>query len=89
MQREVLHKLGDYLLAHRDEIVGEWLRAIEQNRDMTAPTHLEYDELVDHLPEFCQELSELLNYPAGGKQEPDFWHRATPRQVSLAARLQT
>lgn len=60
MQREVLHKLGDYLLAHRDEIVGEWLRAIEQNRDMTAPTHLEYDELVDHLPEFCQELSELL-----------------------------
>ena len=36
MNKKVLSELGDYLLAHREEIVGEWLRAVEQNPDISS-----------------------------------------------------
>jgi len=60
MDQKILSELGDYLLAHREEIIGEWLRAIERNPEFSSPKHLDYTELVDHLPELCQELAELL-----------------------------
>ena len=53
MDRKIVSELGDYLLAHREEIIGEWLRAVERNRDISSPEHLGYAELVDHLPELC------------------------------------
>ena len=64
MNKKVLSDLGDYLLAHRDEIVDEWLRAVGQNPDITSVGHLnDEEELVDHLPELCQNLAELLKSP--------------------------
>ncbi|MBA3882252.1 MAG: sensor histidine kinase [Chthoniobacterales bacterium] len=65
MQQEVLSKLGDYLLARRDEIIGEWVRTVERNPDISSSGHLDYKELVDHLPELCRELAELLKLPQG------------------------
>ncbi len=65
MQQEILAQLGDYLLAHRDEIIGEWVRTVERNRDISSSDHLDYKELVDHLPELCRELAELLKLPQG------------------------
>ena len=51
MNKKILSDLGDYLLAHREEIVGEWLRAVEQNPDISSVGHLkDEEELVDHLP---------------------------------------
>jgi hypothetical protein len=29
MDQKILSELGDYLLAHREEIIGDWLRAVE------------------------------------------------------------
>ena len=64
MNKKILSELGDYLLAHREEIVGEWLRAVEQNPDISSVGHLkDEEELVDHLPELCQNLAELLKSP--------------------------
>jgi len=64
MNRKILSELGDYLLAHREEIVGEWLRAVEQNPDISSVGHLkDEEELVDHLPELCQNLAKLLKSP--------------------------
>src|SRR4051794_29255511 len=64
MNKKILSDLGDYLLANREEIVREWLRAVEQNPDITAVGHLkDEEELVDHLPELCQNLAELLKSP--------------------------
>ncbi|PYI74816.1 MAG: hypothetical protein DMF04_11885 [Verrucomicrobia bacterium] len=64
MNKKILSDLGDYLLAHREEIVREWLRAVEQNPDITSVAHLKDEEaLVDHLPELCQNLAELLKSP--------------------------
>ena len=78
MNKKILSELSDYLLAHRDEIVGEWLRAVEQNPDISSVGHLkDEEELVDHLPELCQNLAELLKSPQSDQ------NRA---QISRAAR---
>jgi RsbT co-antagonist protein rsbRD N-terminal domain len=64
MDQKILSELGDYLLAHREEIVGEWLQAVEQDSGISSLGRLKGDEeLVDHLPELCQHLAELLKSP--------------------------
>jgi signal transduction histidine kinase len=64
MDQKILSELGDYLLAHRREIIGEWLRAVEQNPDISSLDHLkDKEELLDHLPELCQNLAKLLKSP--------------------------
>src|SRR2546423_4499377 len=79
MDQRILSELGDYLLAHREEIIDEWLRAVEQNPDISSSEHLkDKEELVDHLPELCQNLAELLKFPQSDQ------NRA---QVSRAARV--
>ena len=71
MDWKIVSELGDYLLAHREEIIGEWLRAVERNPDISSPEHLGYAELVDHLPELCQELAELLKSPQSDQNRSD------------------
>src|SRR2546423_5430420 len=64
MDQKILSELGDYLLAHREEIIAEWLRAVEQNPDISSFEHLkEKEEHRDHLPGLCQHLAELLKSP--------------------------
>ena len=78
MNKKILSKLGDYLLAHRDQIVGEWVRAVKQNPNISSVGHLkDEEELADHLPELCQNLAELLKSPQSDQ------NRA---QIFLAAR---
>ena len=60
MDQKILSELGDYLLAHREDIIGEWLRAVKQSPDISSVDHLkDKEELADHLPELCQNLAEL------------------------------
>src|SRR5438045_810111 len=64
MDQKIHTELGYYLLAHREEIVAEWLQAVEQNPDISSFEHLkEKEEHRDHLPELCQNLAELLKSP--------------------------
>ena len=60
MGQNILSNLGSYLLSHRREIIGEWLRAVERNPDISSSEHLGYKELVDHLPKLFANLAELL-----------------------------
>jgi len=78
MDRRIFSQLGDYLLAHSEEIIGEWLRAVERNPDISSADHLRYKELVDHLPSVFRDLAELLKSPQVGNSEVD---------VSRAARI--
>src|SRR5206468_11770404 len=79
MDQKILSELGDYLLAHREEIIAEWLRAVERNADIRSPDHhLNYKELVDQLPKLCLELTELLKNPQSNQSRAE---------VSLAARV--
>ena len=90
MNKTILSNLGDYLLAHREEIVDEWLRAVEQNPDITSVGHLkDKEELGDHLPELCQNLAELLKSPQSDQKRAEVFRAArVPWQIPLAARLQ-
>src|SRR5436309_2337235 len=79
MDQKILSELGDYLLAQRDEIISEWLRAVEQNPDISSFDHLkDKEELLDHLPELCQNLAELLRFPQSDQNRAE---------VSRAARV--
>lgn len=78
MDQKILSALGDYLLAQRAEIIAEWLRAVEQNPDISAPHRLEYKESVDHLPQLCANLAELLKSPQSNQNRSE---------VSRAARV--
>lgn len=60
MDQKILSKLGGYLLAHREQIIGEWLRAVERNPDIKSSELLRYKELVDHLPKLFENVAELL-----------------------------
>ena len=60
MDQSILSKLGGYLQAHREEIVGEWLRAVERDPEISSSDVLRYKELVDHLPKLFENLAELL-----------------------------
>jgi signal transduction histidine kinase len=63
MHQKVLCGLGDYLLAHRDKIIGEWIGAVKQNPDISSCHHLDQEGLIDHLPQLCQDLADLLKHP--------------------------
>ena len=78
MDQKILSELGDYLLAHREEIIAEWLRAVERDADISSSDHLNYKELIDHLPKLCQELTELLKSPQSNQSHAE---------VSRAARV--
>ena len=79
MDQKILSELGDYLLARREEIIDEWLRAVEQNPDISSSDHLkDKEELLDHLPELCQNLAELLKSPQSDQNRAE---------VSRAARV--
>src|ERR1051325_2209638 len=68
MDQKILSKLGGYLLAHREEIIGEWLRAVERNPDINSSEFLKYEELVDHLPKLFENLAGLLKSPHSNPQ---------------------
>ena len=79
MNKKLLSELGDYLLAHREEIVGEWLRAVKQNPDISSSDYLKDKEaLRDHLPVLCRNLAERLKSPQSDQ---------TRTEVSRAARV--
>src|SRR5438477_3283908 len=79
MEQKILSELGDYLLARREEIVGEWILAVEQNPNITSLDHLKDEkERANHLPQLCQNLAELLKSPQSDQDRA---------QVSRAARV--
>src|SRR4030095_13250620 len=46
MNRKILSDLGNYLLAHCEQIVGEWLRAVEQDSDISSSDYLKDKEAL-------------------------------------------
>ncbi|MFL6579808.1 MAG: ATP-binding protein [Burkholderiales bacterium] len=71
MDHKILSNLGDYLLMHREEIIGEWLRAVERNSGISSSDDLKYTELVDHLPDVFRDLAELLKSPQSYENRSD------------------
>src|SRR5438045_3755970 len=77
MNKKNLSELGNYLLAHREQIIGEWLEEIEQNPDISSWAHLkDEEELADHLPELCKNLAKLLKAPQSGQKRSEVFRAA-------------
>ena len=79
MNKKILSDLGELPARTPEEIVGEWLRAVEQDPDISSVGHLKDKEaLRDHLPGLCRNLAELLKSPRSDQKRAE---------VSRAARV--
>ena len=76
MNQKILSELADYLLAHREEIIGEWVRGVERNPNISSFHLLRYKELVDHLPKLLENLAELLRSPHSNPPRSEISHDA-------------
>jgi hypothetical protein len=54
---------GDFVFAHRDQILQSWIAAVDQHPSISTSDNLTYTQLLDHLPELCTELAALLKQP--------------------------
>lgn len=54
---------GDFVLAHREQILESWIGAVDQHPNISTSDNLTYTQLLDHLPELCTELAALLKQP--------------------------
>jgi hypothetical protein len=55
--------LSYYLLNDRDEIMKEWLEAVQRNPDIASSNHVGDAELIDHMPRLLENLAERLGHP--------------------------
>ena len=60
---KILACFAEYLLIHRNEITSEWLKAVKRDPDIKSSQHVDYAELVDHLPTILEDLAERLKNP--------------------------
>ena len=54
---------GDFVLAHREQILQSWIAAVDKHPNISSSDNLTYTQLLDHLPELCTELAALLKQP--------------------------
>ncbi len=58
--RPLLAEFGDFLITNQEEITRRWVTAVDRSPDITSSEDLTYRQLLDHLPQMCQELAETL-----------------------------
>jgi signal transduction histidine kinase len=56
-------QFGQFILDNRDRIIRHWVTTVDRSPEVPATDELTYRQLVDHLPELCQELGSLLKRP--------------------------
>src|SRR5215216_3752242 len=54
---------GDFVLAHREQILQSWIAAVNKHPNISTSDNLTYTQLLDHLPELCTEMAALLKQP--------------------------
>src|SRR5262245_11903244 len=58
--QRVLTRLGELIQEHKDEIVENWVNAIEKETELKAADNLTHRQVVDHIPAIFDELAALL-----------------------------
>lgn len=56
-------QFGQFVLENRERIIRHWLTTVDRSPEIPASADLAYRQLLDHLPELCQELGSLLQRP--------------------------
>jgi signal transduction histidine kinase len=65
-RRETLARLGEFLLARREDILRLWIAAVDRSPDIPSSDDLTYKQLLDHFPQLCAELAGRLKQPTAG-----------------------
>jgi signal transduction histidine kinase len=60
---EAVAGFGDFVLAHREQILQSWIAAVDKHPNISTSDNLTYTQLLDHLPELCTELAALFKQP--------------------------
>ena len=60
----ILPDLADHLLAHRDNILKEWLQIVQRTPDITSANQLDRANFVDHLPDVFENIAASLKAPS-------------------------
>jgi signal transduction histidine kinase len=67
LQPSIARELGafaDFILAHREDITRHWVGAVDRNTQIDSSDGLTFRQLLDHFPELCGELANVLKAPA-------------------------
>ena len=59
-----LAELGQFIRAHREDITRLWVAAVDRSPQITSSGDLTYRQLLDHLPQICDELADALQIPS-------------------------
>ena len=58
--RSQLAALADFIRTSRDEIARRWVTAVDRSPRVKTAEDLTFDQLLDHLPQFCSDLADVL-----------------------------
>jgi hypothetical protein len=56
-------QFGQFVLENRERIIRHWITTVDRSPEVPASEDLTYRQLLDHLPELCQELGAVLKRP--------------------------
>src|SRR4051794_25785417 len=56
-------QFGQFVLENRHRMIRHWVTTVDRSPEIPGTDDLTYRQLVDHLPELCQELGSLLKRP--------------------------
>jgi signal transduction histidine kinase len=60
LRADELAEFGEFILAHREDITRHWVGAVDRSDRIDSSEGLTYRQLLDHLPEICVELANVL-----------------------------
>jgi signal transduction histidine kinase len=55
-----LGAFAEFIRANRDEIIRHWVTAVDRSPQVQASEDLTFSQLVDHLPQLCNDLADAL-----------------------------
>jgi hypothetical protein len=64
---KTLTELADHLLAHRDNILKEWVQVVQRSPDFTSASRLGNANFAGHLPELFENIAARLKDPSADR----------------------
>lgn len=58
-----LANFGEFIIERREDIARYWVAAVDRSAHIEASEDLTFRQLLDHLPQICEELASVLQEP--------------------------
>ena len=67
---------AEFILAHVEDITRYWIGAVDRSAEVNASDDLTYRQLLDHLPQLCTQLANILKEPQADRSQDAAEHYA-------------